>query len=160
MFKLAQYKQRLCNRSCPSSQFLKTCTAFLFWFRQHLPVALIHDCSAAYRNRFLAYDARNAQFAIALICVAIQVYAALIEVWPKAPTPQASITFKCAIIGYAVWTLWRLGRVRRFTTSIGFTLMAKHDQAIVTGITRADAALYRAKHNGRDRVEWEPTPQP
>lgn len=113
MFRLASYKERFRNDLSRLSQFFKTfIVLFPQWFRQYFPDALIQGYSAAYRNRFLAYDVRNARFAIALICFAIQAYAALIEQIWASQMPWASKTFKCAIIGYAVWTLWQLGRVR------------------------------------------------
>ncbi|HEY0624714.1 GGDEF domain-containing protein [Sphingomonas sp.] len=39
------------------------------------------------------------------------------------------------------------------TLSIGAAALARHER-FATLVTRADAALYRAKHEGRDRVRW------
>lgn len=115
MFRLASHKQRFHNYSSRLSKLLKTCTVLLpQWFRQYLPAALTPDCSAAYRNRFLAYDVRNARFAIALSCLAMQSYALIEMIWANSPTPWAPKTFKWLIAGYAAWTLWRLGRVRSY----------------------------------------------
>ena len=44
------------------------------------------------------------------------------------------------------------------TISIGVTPFAPHDGGIDTILARADRALYRAKTNGRDRVELEAAP--
>jgi diguanylate cyclase len=44
------------------------------------------------------------------------------------------------------------GRVATMTISIGLATLHEHDEAI-TLAERADAALYRAKQNGRNRVE-------
>lgn len=47
----------------------------------------------------------------------------------------------------------------RITISVGVTEF-KSGEPIQDAINRADKALYRAKLNGRDRVEYEPTPVP
>jgi diguanylate cyclase (GGDEF)-like protein/PAS domain S-box-containing protein len=45
------------------------------------------------------------------------------------------------------------GAVIHFTTSIGVTTLAADDESPDNALRRADDALYRAKENGRDRVE-------
>jgi diguanylate cyclase (GGDEF)-like protein len=45
-----------------------------------------------------------------------------------------------------------------FRISIGATRMLADDVSIEAVMQRADNALYRAKHGGRDRVEFAPTP--
>lgn len=44
----------------------------------------------------------------------------------------------------------------RYTASIGVTALADSDRDGRAALLRADAALYRAKETGRNRVEWEP----
>jgi diguanylate cyclase (GGDEF)-like protein/PAS domain S-box-containing protein len=44
----------------------------------------------------------------------------------------------------------------RYTASIGVTTVALSDHNGLAVLLRADAALYRAKKGGRNRVEWEP----
>jgi diguanylate cyclase (GGDEF)-like protein/PAS domain S-box-containing protein len=46
----------------------------------------------------------------------------------------------------------------RYTMSIGVTLMVQADRSVRAPLQRADAALYRAKGNGRNRAEWEAPP--
>lgn len=46
----------------------------------------------------------------------------------------------------------------RCTISIGRTFLAKNDRMPDAALSRADVALYRAKGNGRNRVETEPPP--
>jgi diguanylate cyclase (GGDEF)-like protein len=41
----------------------------------------------------------------------------------------------------------------RMTASIGFSSLMPGEERIEPALARADAALYRAKQNGRDRVE-------
>jgi diguanylate cyclase (GGDEF)-like protein/PAS domain S-box-containing protein len=43
-----------------------------------------------------------------------------------------------------------------YTASIGVTALAATDRNGLAVLLRADAALYRAKNGGRNRVEWEP----
>ncbi|HTY02340.1 MAG TPA: diguanylate cyclase [Rhodocyclaceae bacterium] len=50
------------------------------------------------------------------------------------------------------------GRSLRYTTSVGVTLMVPSDHSVRAALQRADAALYRAKGAGRNRVDWEPPP--
>lgn len=45
------------------------------------------------------------------------------------------------------------GQPIRVTTSIGVTALSTEDERIETVVRRADQALYRAKHRGRNRVE-------
>jgi diguanylate cyclase (GGDEF)-like protein len=45
----------------------------------------------------------------------------------------------------------------RVTLSIGIAL-AHEREGIAALISRADAAMYRAKHNGRDCMTWAATP--
>jgi diguanylate cyclase (GGDEF)-like protein/PAS domain S-box-containing protein len=42
-----------------------------------------------------------------------------------------------------------------YTVSIGVTVVSEHDSNLDAVMRRADAALYRAKRNGRNRVEYE-----
>ncbi|TAD75299.1 MAG: GGDEF domain-containing protein [Oscillatoriales cyanobacterium] len=93
------------------SQLLKIFTLLLSQLRQYCQAGLVQVPSAAYCQRFLTNDVRNARVAIALICIAIQVYAALIEIWSESRSLQVSTTFKYAIISYALWTIWNLRRV-------------------------------------------------
>ncbi len=51
------------------------------------------------------------------------------------------------------------GGLIEVTASIGVTLFALSDAAADTVLARADRALYRAKEQGRNRVEIEPPPQ-
>lgn len=51
----------------------------------------------------------------------------------------------------------RAGEVA-ITLSIGVTVFAPHDHDTDVILARADQALYRAKENGRNRVEQEPAP--
>lgn len=48
----------------------------------------------------------------------------------------------------------------RYTMSIGVTLLVATDHSVRAAFQRADAALYRAKRNGRNRVEWESPASP
>lgn len=48
------------------------------------------------------------------------------------------------------------GRTIRFTVSIGVSSWRPDDTDVDAPLQRADEALYRAKHGGRDRVEWTP----
>ena len=41
----------------------------------------------------------------------------------------------------------------RFTVSIGLAMFKEEDDTLDTILERADAALYRAKENGRNRIE-------
>ncbi|MCK2184073.1 GGDEF domain-containing protein [Halomonas getboli] len=51
------------------------------------------------------------------------------------------------------------GLTRPLTVSIGVALVRPDDTAIDGLVTRADRALYRAKHDGRDRVRDDDRPQ-
>ena len=46
-----------------------------------------------------------------------------------------------------------VGAERRITVSIGVTQVHSDDPSFDAVLSRADAALYRAKNNGRDRLE-------
>lgn len=48
------------------------------------------------------------------------------------------------------------GESLHFTVSIGLSVIAPADTSIEALLHRADAALYRAKEGGRDRLEWAP----
>ncbi len=50
---------------------------------------------------------------------------------------------------------WRIGRAIPFTVSIGVTTRAPGERDLDAIMKRADQALYRAKGNGRNRVEVE-----
>lgn len=57
------------------------------------------------------------------------------------------------------------GQTLNFTVSIGVSVWWPSDTSIDLTLQRADEALYRAKHGGRNRVEWSPaspekTPSP
>ncbi|UXH79289.1 sensor domain-containing diguanylate cyclase [Roseateles amylovorans] len=49
------------------------------------------------------------------------------------------------------------GPLIRYTVSIGVAVMRAEDEGIENALRRADAALYRAKQGGRNRVETEAT---
>ncbi len=49
------------------------------------------------------------------------------------------------------------GSMAEFTVSIGAARL-REDETLTQWLQRADAALYRAKENGRNRVEYEPQP--
>lgn len=48
------------------------------------------------------------------------------------------------------------GETLHFTVSIGLSVLEDQDKNIESLLHRADAALYRAKESGRDRLEWAP----
>ncbi|MGQ9366257.1 GGDEF domain-containing response regulator [Azospirillum sp. ST 5-10] len=47
------------------------------------------------------------------------------------------------------------GRTIQFTVSVGVAFLGAADRTVESMLARADAALYRAKHGGRNRVEIE-----
>ena len=59
----------------------------------------------------------------------------------------------CNVIGDEPMPCDAEGGTVRVTTSVGVTIAAESGDAVDTILRRADTALYRAKHNGRNRVE-------
>ena len=53
-----------------------------------------------------------------------------------------------------------VGATIRMTLSIGISQLHAHDSCADAALSRSDAALYRAKKNGRNRIEVEEAPQP
>ena len=79
---------------------------------------------------------------------------------------EFSLLFPCATVEQAVLVAGRIraavqdhavttpdGEVLRITLSIGVAQLPPDEGAFEAALARADAALYRAKHGGRNRVE-------
>jgi two-component system cell cycle response regulator len=61
----------------------------------------------------------------------------------------------CSVIGEEPMSYNSHGGQLHVTTSVGMTIAGEDDELVSAVLQRADTALYRAKHNGRNRVEIE-----
>jgi len=77
-----------------------------------------------------------------------------------APTAECVARRLCGVISDESFVLGADGVTIEVTTSIGVTLAGVLDEPVDTVLRRADAALYRAKREGRNRLEIEMLVEP
>jgi diguanylate cyclase (GGDEF)-like protein len=72
---------------------------------------------------------------------------------PQTELEAASIFADRLRQGFAALSQQAGGSVFRVTASVGCAALSAADELVDVALARADQALYRAKENGRDRIE-------